>query len=196
MIGRLIRFVTARLFPAPQKAAAPSSGIAPAEPRVAIPAAEPPLSRRGRPMSATLVRTLEMLAANPAVTPAEVSSELGVAASYARTLLRRARERSNEPAPVAARPRVQAVPAAVAPAPAPVEVLLGRLEAMESEMRELRSSGPPQPRRERWDLSRRAEVIRRGLAGEDPAQIAACLRVPRGEVRFILKVQRLLMNAG
>ncbi len=166
-----------------------------------------------RPMPAALRKATDLLTANPNLSTADLAKLLGVSTSYARKLVRRARELA--PQPECAVPN-RAVPDRVVPertlpertaAPAPVIIerhappasdhlpaVLNRLESLEQELQHLRASRPEN--RSRWDLSRRAEVIRRGVAGEDPSHIAAAMQVPQGEVRFILKVQRLLMNAG
>jgi hypothetical protein len=153
----------------------------------------PPVSaptRRGRPMSPSLVRTVEFLSTRPDLTAAELAPAVGVSVSYARTLLRRARERSTEPTP-----HLAPVPAAVPmSSPDRFDDIIHRLSSAERDIHELRSrrAGP----KGRLDISRRAEVIRRNLAGETSGQIAAALGLPEGEVRFILKIQRLLMKAG
>lgn len=178
-----------RYHPVPAAAAAalPAPVAAPA----VLPAPDSPGGRRGRPVSATLMKTIELLSRNSALTPAELSSKLGVAPSYARTLLRRARERAAEmttPAAVVAVPAGQTVPAI------PVDSIIQRLASVESQIRRLQP-GAAQFSGRRWDLSRRAEVVRRGLAGEDSSEIAAALHIPQGEVRFILKVHRLIVKA-
>jgi hypothetical protein len=168
---------------APQPASPNSQSATP------LPAAVTGGTRRGRPMSAALLRTVECLTVRPDVTAAELAPSLGVSVSYARTLLRRARERSSsDPSPVLAPPPV------AGSGPNCMDEIVHRLVSAEREIDELRSrrAGP----KGRWDISCRAEVIRRGLAGETPGQIAAALGIPGGQVRFILKIQRLLMNAS
>jgi DNA-binding NarL/FixJ family response regulator len=49
--------------------------------------------RAGRPIASALAATLEHLQSNPDITAAELAELLRVTQSYARTLLRRARER-------------------------------------------------------------------------------------------------------
>lgn len=70
------------------------------EPEVKRPAPPKPAAKRaGRPIASSLARTMEELKGNPEVSAAELSELLGVSKGYARTLLRRARERP-APAPV------------------------------------------------------------------------------------------------
>ena len=139
-----------------------------------------------------------MLSENPDITGAEVAKKLKVSQSYARTLIRRAKSRRETLA--AAVPR----PAVVAEKPAPVLVpttepaapgstaILARLEVAEEEIARLREHRPAP--RGRWDISRRAEVLRRSSQANQPEGIAAALSIPRGEVSFILKVNQVLLT--
>ena len=188
--------------------------------------------KRGRPISDSLARTLEVLAANPEISPADLASRLRLSPSYARTLLRRARNRVPEPAakparttrgsntismqPVSMQPvsmqsvsiqpvsiqqvsiqQVEPSPRTAQPVPAPDDPLPGlaeRLHQAEVEIRQLRTARPAT--RVSWDVQRRAEVLRRSLAGESAQYIAADLRIPSGEVAFILKVHQILAAAN
>jgi len=183
--------------------------------------------KRGRPISDSLARTLEVLAANPEISPADLASRLRLSPSYARTLLRRARNRVPEPAAKPARTtrgsntismqpvsmqsvsiqpvsiqqvsiqQVEPSPRTAQPVPAPDDPLPGlaeRLHQAEVEIRQLRTARPAT--RVSWDVQRRAEVLRRSLAGESAQYIAADLRIPSGEVAFILKVHQILAAAN
>ncbi|MDZ4796838.1 MAG: hypothetical protein SGI92_01645 [Bryobacteraceae bacterium] len=155
--------------------------------QVAVPIAP---QRREHPRSGAMVRLVEVLVSRPDVTAAEVAPELGISVSYARTLLRRARGSSPSPATEV---RNTGLFQARTPDTSVAEIM-SRLTSAERELLEIRSRriGP----KGRWDISCRAEVIRRSLAGETSGQIASALGVPEGEVRFILKIQRLLMKAS
>jgi DNA-binding CsgD family transcriptional regulator len=152
-----------------------------------------PVAKPGRPISGALARTLEELAANPAITPAEISSLLSVSQSYARTLLRRARARRHD-APVPLRPHiVQEIPhpdSSAEDIQTALDELSARIVQTESHVAALRT--PPAPVRGSLNLSRRAEVLRLSAAGQTSAAIAGDLGVPGGEVEFILKIDRLL----
>ncbi len=179
--------------------------------------------KRGRPISDSLARTLEVLAANPEISPADLASRLRLSPSYARTLLRRARNRVPEPAatpartargsnttsiqpisiqpvsiqPISIQQQVETASRTAQPVPAPDDPLPGlaeRLHQAEVEIRQLRTARPAT--KVSWDVQRRAEVLRRSLAGESAQYIAADLRIPSGEVAFILKVHQILAAAN
>jgi DNA-binding CsgD family transcriptional regulator len=203
MIRRLITYARCALarYVAPADALPPAPQHSAASPVVALRVATQPVAavphaistaRRGRPVSATLVRTQELLVKRPAISAAELATALKVSPSYARTLLRRAKARTAEPVPPSAISAIAAVAPSHRAEPAVNTTILNRLEAAEREIRDLHSARVPT--RSRWDLSRRAEVIRRGVAGESAAEIAANLQMPQGEVRFILKVHKVLLQ--
>ncbi|MBC7924219.1 MAG: hypothetical protein H7039_01040 [Bryobacteraceae bacterium] len=207
-IVNLQRPAKAAVAPLPKfliEKSAPSA--APRPVLAATPGPAPDSGRRGRPVSDSLTRTIKLLASNEELTPAELAKVLKVTSSYARTLLRRARLRSGEETSETAtsqviktgpRPALPPAPVAVEPVQTVVSgdmlaTVLDRLEAAEGEIQSLRSSRPAT--RATWSNSRRAEVIHRSTKGQTVEQIASDLVVPSGEVRFILKVHRLMVAA-
>ena len=156
-----------------------------------------PTPRKGRSTEDTLSRTVELLSSNSQVTAGEVAKSLGVSASYARSLLRRARTRVAEQKPTV----ISAAPTAMSTASSPaankpssedaLTGILSRLSAAESELSQLRTR--PVAKDMRWDLTTRSEVLRRHSAGETLQAIAAALGIPQGQVRFILEVNQILL---
>ena len=146
-------------------------------PKREVPDAAP---RKGRSTEDTLSRTVELLSSNSQVSAVEVAKSLGVSASYARSLLRRARTRVTEQkAPVpATTPTVLKTASSTATASAAAahkssneEALTGilsRLSAAETELSQLRTR--PATKDMRWDLTTRSEVLRRHSAGETRRQ--------------------------
>jgi hypothetical protein len=183
--------------PDPQPPAEPvSPGLIAAEPETSRPGER---SGRGRPMSEPLRRTINALAANPRITPAALAADLGVTGSYARTLLRRARERhqtqvENYSLPAERRPEPSGPPPVRQDA-ITVPELLQRLSALELQIAEIRTARLAPVSGTRWDLSRRDEVIRRSLDGQSPDEIAEATNLARDEAAFIMKVHRLLTAA-
>ena len=53
---------------------------------------------------------------------------------------------------------------------------------------------PPPPTRSGFNLSKRSQAIRMSRRGETPGQIAAALKLPRGEVDLLLKVHRIVVS--
>ena len=148
----------------------------------------PPVSRQ-RTVSSSLARTENLLRERPDLTANDLAAELALSPSYARRLLRRARATMSAASPA---------PLVVASTPIRVpdreiDDLRARLEKAETSLAVLCSS-PPQSRGT-WNLNRRAEVLRLAHKGMQPKEIAADMRIPAGEVEFILKVDRLLHPA-
>jgi hypothetical protein len=160
-----------------------------------VPDPQPVLLKPGRPISAALSRTIEVLSRNPAINSTELAATIGVSPSYARTLLRRARARGAEPSPPA---WIQSV-RAISPAAPQADVngslreLSQRLTETEKTLAALRSV--PVHGRASLNLNRRAEVLRLSEAGEEPARVAERLAIPPGEVEFVLKIDRILASA-
>jgi len=174
-----------------------SHAIVTVEPTVApAPAAPAPPSpaatcsgKRGRPASASLLRTLDLLRQRPDITARELAEQLSVSPAYARTLLKRAQSKlSAQPVTLVVRETSQEVKNNE------LADLHARLDETEKSLASLRST-PPQGRGS-WNLNRRAEVIRMACTGMLAADIAGGLNIPRGEVEFILKVDRLLQGTG
>ena len=133
--------------------------------------------KRGRPMSSSLLRTLDLLRNRPEVTAREIGNELGVSAAYARTLLKRARAKVTESAPPARN----------------WEDIRARLDEAERSILVLRQTRPDV--RTSWSLNKRAEVLRLAGSGTPGRDIAAALNIPGGEVEFILKIDQMLRSA-
>jgi hypothetical protein len=141
--------------------------------------------RRGRPVSSTLEKAIELLAGDPQITPAQLAQKLSVSRDYGRTLLRRARARlEQEPRPAASKPAAAAKKMAAVPSAPP--------------------STPPEaactpslsiPFPQSINLNRRVQVLRLASQGEAPQSIAARVGIPTGEVEFVLKMDRLLREA-
>jgi hypothetical protein len=53
----------------------------------------------------------------------------------------------------------------------------------------------PSPPRSGLNLNKRAQALRMFRRGESPDEIAACLSLPRNEVRLLVKVHRIAMDA-
>ena len=134
----------------------------------------PDSQRRGRPLSASMNKTLEAMKTNPDISAAELAKKLSVSQSYARTLLRRAKSRCSEAASAAAtsqkpRParRIETTgparqPAVLPPACAPKRRRAGSGRRIGTEV-------PPRPgRRNHSDDSFNAFVQSREL-GSEPA---------------------------
>ena len=220
MLRNWIQKIAARLLPAPPTQNSSTPAVVKTAPQPASDvfqlAAPPPDSqRRGRPLSASMNKTLEVMKANPGISAAELAKKLSVSQSYARTLLRRAKSRCSEAASKPAssqqtraarriettgparQPAVLHVPCAPNEDGAvrvAVSELTSRLEQAEETIQMIRSTRSSS--RGSWDLNRRSEVIRRSLAGEAPEAIASALEIPSGEVNFILKVHRVLTGAS
>jgi hypothetical protein len=157
--------------------------------------------RKGRSTEDTLSRTVELLSSNSQVSAGEVAKSLGISASYARSLLRRARTRVTEqktPVPATtstviktASSTATASSAAKSSNEEALTGILSRLSAAETELSQLRTR--PATKDMRWDLTTRSEVLRRHSAGETLQAIAAALGIPQGQVRFILDVNQILL---
>jgi hypothetical protein len=156
------------------------------------PAAPPQVgsnNKRGRPTSAALVRTIDLVRTRHDITPQEIAKELKVSPSYARTLLRRAQAKASS---------VPALVPAVAVPRAAIENTVARLEERLADAEQVLGSlrvTPPHARGN-WNLNRRAEVLRLADTGTAAGEIAARLAIPAGEVEFILKVNRILQAAS
>jgi hypothetical protein len=78
-------------------------------------------------------------------------------------------------------------------------VLRQAVAMLDEELRELRDATgalvPPPPTRSGLNLSARSQVLRRHRTGEDPADIAASLGLPRAEVDLLLKVNRIIVGS-
>ena len=146
--------------------------------------------KRGRPASASLLRTLDLLRERPGITSRELAEQLSVSPAYARTLLKRAQ--SKLPAQPVALALVRETSQEVKNNE--LALLHARLDETEKSLAALRST-PPQGRGS-WNLNRRAEVIRMAGAGMPAGDIAGGLNIARGEVEFILKVDRLLQGTA
>jgi DNA-directed RNA polymerase specialized sigma24 family protein len=144
-----------------------------------------------------MASTLELLASNPNISAAELARAVGVTQDYARTLLRRARSRTTVPAPAQAPARHLAVVEAAQPAAIPaagnVQAELEQLKRSLQDTQELvkQLSLTPVALRKSLTLNRRSHVLRLHMEGNAPEQIAGKLGIPRGEVDFTLKVDRL-----
>jgi hypothetical protein len=144
--------------------------------------------RRGRPVSASLEKAVELVARNPQTTPAELAQKLSVSRDYGRTLLRRARARIEQDGRAAAaaiqpvKKRPTAVPALPASATEP-----------KSEPESFPSLSIPFPRS--INLNRRVQVLRLAAQGQTMQSIAMEVGIPTGEVEFVLKMDRLLREA-
>lgn len=79
-----------------------------------------------------------------------------------------------------------------------VEILQGKLEALESEVLELRhrtaASPTPHSVRTSMNLDRRSQALRMHRRGESPAQISAALELPLQEVHLLLKVHHIVLQ--
>ena len=159
------------------------------------PSEPPPLqhassnNKRGRPTSAALLRTIDLVRTRHDITSQEIAKELKVSPSYARTLLRRAQAKA------------ASVPALVPPVAAPragIENTVARLEERLADAEQVLGSlrATPPHARGNWNLNRRAEVLRLADTGTAVGEIAATLAIPAGEVEFILKVNRILQAAS
>ncbi|HYO82246.1 MAG TPA: hypothetical protein VES20_12645 [Bryobacteraceae bacterium] len=176
--GKLIAAkVTAQRVALPQPQAQPQPAPAPPIVHQPPPPARPVLKGK----LASTDRAGAAIRANPSISSAELASQLGVSSSYARRLLRKHREQ----------PPATAGPVAC-PAPAPLAVQLtmeelhNRLSETERALQIMRSA-PPALRGD-WNLNRRSQVLRSHSTGMKPEQIASELKMPSGEVQFILKV--------
>jgi hypothetical protein len=147
-------------------------------------------ARKGRSTEDTLSRTVEILSSNSQVSAGEVAKSLGVSASYARSLLRRARARVAEQKPTVIS-TTSSVPVNKTSNEDALTGIISRLSAAETELSQLRTR--PVPKDMRWDLTTRSEVLRRHSAGEAAPVIAAALAIPQGQVRFILDVNQILL---
>ncbi len=175
-------------IPRARTEAPPPQQVAPETPRAD--------NRPVRQSSSALNRAIEELRANPEISPAQLASKLSISASYARTLLRRARLQA-EPATRALLPERRLQPVAIAPAnsstvEATMQEISSRLAETEKQLASLRSS--PAHTRTSMSLNRRAEVLRLHSTGKAAGEIAESLSIPRGEVEFILKVDRILVS--
>jgi hypothetical protein len=154
-----------------------------------------PAKAGGRPVSAALSRTVLLLGSNPQLTAADIVRELGVTKSYARTLLRRAKEKappaSRQEAPQVL-PVVPAVPGA-GPVNAALDDLQRRLAQAEQNLQDL-SAGPTR-NLNGFGRSGRSQVVHLAEKGQSSEEIAQSLGLPRGEVDFILKVERILLKS-
>ena len=149
----------------------------------AAPATTARASKAGRPLSPALKKAVELLAANPSITAAEVAASLGVTASYGRTLMRRARLRVAD-APTD--PNLSGVQPLLAD-------LNQRLASAERDLAAVRAM--PVHVRASLNLNRRAEVLRLLGGGVAPECVAERLGIPQGEVEFIRKVDRLIASS-
>jgi hypothetical protein len=71
------------------------------------------------------------------------------------------------------------------------------LDTLSAQVRELErqpASAAPGVPRQAMNLSRRSQAIRMHRRGEDPAQIAASLELPRQEVDLLLKVHQIVVS--
>jgi len=75
-----------------------------------------------------------------------------------------------------------------------LEQIEARLAELEQDLRGLEQSTPAAVPRSGINLTTRSQVLRRRRLGEDPAQIAAALGLPRTEVDLLLKVDRVAMD--
>lgn len=126
----------------------------------------------GRSKSPSLLKAIELVQSRPEITAQQVAEEVGVSRDYARVLLKRARARvsgtGSEPSSVLASAEAERrEPDIHQLAQAPVRVA-GNLH-----------------------LDRRSNVIRLNRKGTPADVIASDLGLSRGEVEFILKVNRL-----
>jgi hypothetical protein len=140
-------------------------------------------SKQGRPLSPALTKAVELLAANPCITAAEVAASIGVTPSYGRTLMRRARSRVAD-APT--EPNLSGVQPTLAD-------LHQRLAFAERDLAAVRAM--PVHARASLNLNRRAEVLRLLGGGLAPECVADRLAIPQGEVEFIRKVDRLIASS-
>lgn len=153
----------------------------------------------------TLLRTMELLAANPQLSPQQLSLEFGVSRDYAALLLKRAekslppRERP-QPALTVVAP-VATIPAAAAPVvPNPevqelhnsVNELRKSLEAAQVQIQQLAMAAPVLPTTRTFTTGSRASIQRLMLKGRSAGEIASELGIPTGEVEFTMKVDRLI----
>ena len=136
-------------------------------------------------VSPAVARAAEVLAARPRITPAELASELRISASYARTLMRRARLQSaGAPAGPTALPNLDGT----------LHDLQQRLALAERDLAVVRAM-PAQVRTTTLNLNRRAEVLRLLGGGLEPELVAERLAIPQGEVEFIAKVDRMVTSS-
>jgi uncharacterized protein HemX len=77
---------------------------------------------------------------------------------------------------------------------AQMEQLEARLAELEQDLRGLEQSAASPTPRPGINLTTRSQVLRRARTGEDPAQIASALGLPRTEVDLLLKVDRVAMD--
>lgn len=163
--------------------------FAPEPPRRELPvtpAVTPAYPSPTKSKTGTVERAAEALRMNPAINSTELAAILGVSSSYARRLLRKLREQS----PVPTGP----VPCGTMPLfpndnVVNIQDLHQRLMEAEQALEIMRST-PPSLRPE-WNLNRRSQVLRCAREGMQPEEIAAELRIPSGEVDFILKVAEI-----
>lgn len=99
-----------------------------------------------------------------------------------RSLLRRSQEE---------RERVQVLEIALGEARLALQSLDADLRAVE---RQTGMLVPPQPARSGLNLSRRTQVLRMHRAGQEGAEIASALVLPRSEVDLLIKVHNIVMD--
>ena len=82
---------------------------------------------------------------------------------------------------------------------AAIEVLQQGLEALQSQVEEIRQQppapAPPPSPRAGLNLDKRSQALRMHRRGEAPPQIAAMLEIPLQEVELLLKVHRIVLRS-
>lgn len=141
----------------------------------------PAVSRPRRAFSPTVLKAIDLLNAKPDITASEIATVLRLSASYARTVLRRARSASETAACSTAVPDTALLE------------LQRRLDLAEKDLAVIRSLPPHM--RASLNLNRRAEVLRLLGGGLPPESVAEKLAIPPGEVEFIRKVDRMLVSS-
>ena len=129
---------------------------------------------------------LALLAEDPDINTADAAAKLDITRDYARTLLRRARNRVAHPAAPEIQPSRSEQDADLR---ALIQQLSSRLCEAERLLDSLRFVPPAS--RTGWGSNRRTQVLQLAAAGKDPAAISSELGLPSGEVEFIIKVDRL-----
>lgn len=76
--------------------------------------------------------------------------------------------------------------------------IAAQVGAMEIRVREVEECAgvlvPPAPPRSGFNLSKRSQAMRMSRHGEEPANIAAALNLPRKEVELLMKVQKIILS--
>ena len=164
--------------------------------RVQPPAPEPPPRVAGRPMSPSLAKAIELVSSNDNITPQDLAKEIGVSKDYARTLIKRAKSKLSERTPKLVS-TLSHVVEEKGPVPAfevsdAVDELRRSLHQTQAQVEQLLQA-PALPRTS-LNANRRANVLRLQQKGRPAQEIARELGINLGEVEFILKVNRLVVE--